>query len=377
MSDNARSSKKSGLSVGILAWNSENRLRELLDHVYGFADEVVVGVDEASTDGTLEVAKSCADVVFRFQHTGIAAPVRMLLLEHANRDWLLVLDCDERMDEQFGGLIREFLNSEYTHFWFPRKWIVSLRPPRYLRGEPWFPDWQLRLLRNDRSLVWHSPRVHSYYQVMGQAAFEARTSILHFERITTSPDERTAKLIRYRESGSIAATEQIYGPIDQWKPVVLPQTPLNNSRLAPKNPSLTLPETREAMAKNALPPWGATLRVSMPAELESGQRTLADVTATNTGKLAWFPKGLDLWPFLNISYHILDASDRVKLWDGDRTAIGRIVKPDQTGTFLASFTAPKNVGQYLVEWDMVSEGECWFAQNGSSTTRVPVRVTRS
>ena len=36
--------------------------------------------------------------------------------------------------------------------------------------------------------------------------------------------------------------------------------------------------------------------------------------------------------------------------------------------------APATPGRYLIEWDMVSEGACWFAQCGSEAARVPLHV---
>jgi hypothetical protein len=37
-------------------------------------------------------------------------------------------------------------------------------------------------------------------------------------------------------------------------------------------------------------------------------------------------------------------------------------------------TVPAEPGSYILELDMVHEGVTWFAQRGSSTLRIPVRV---
>jgi hypothetical protein len=361
--------------VGILAWNAEKQLPDLLTHVRGFADEIVVGVDNASTDGTFEAASSCADVVFRFQHTGVSGPAHMLLLDYVSRDWLLVLDSDERMDEHVASIIPELLESEYTHYLFPRKLVVSLQPPRYVRGSPWFPDWQLRLLRNDRSLVWHNGSVHGQYQVMGLGCYETRTSILHFERLAISEEERAAKLQRYREHGSKLVTDRFDYSIDGriCELLELPRGLESNPSQA-RISTRVIPGILKVMVEGSLPPWGAALRVDMPREFSPGEQVFADATASNRGRLAWFQLGREPWPILNLSYHILDESERVILRDGDRTPILRVVNPGATASFLASFTAPNEPGKYLIEWDMVSEGECWFAQCKSSTMKVPITV---
>jgi hypothetical protein len=74
---------------------------------------------------------------------------------------------------------------------------------------------------------------------------------------------------------------------------------------------------------------------------------------------------------LYFSYHLFDDQGKVVLWDGDRTPVGRIVDPGEAAEFLVLFGAPETPGTYDVEWDMVSEGQCWFAETGSP----PVRST--
>ena len=102
------------LSVSITARDAEQRLALLLAEAKHYADEIVVGVDEASVDGTWEVAKSGADLVFAFTHTGDTSPARMAGLERARGDWDLFLDDDEGMDAAFPGLFEELLGAEHV-----------------------------------------------------------------------------------------------------------------------------------------------------------------------------------------------------------------------------------------------------------------------
>ena len=80
----------STLSVGILTRNSSGRLASLLRYVSDFRDEIVVGIVEDSDQETYEVACRLADVVFRFEHTGISGPARLLPLSFSSGDWHLV-----------------------------------------------------------------------------------------------------------------------------------------------------------------------------------------------------------------------------------------------------------------------------------------------
>ena len=48
---------------------------------------------------------------------------------------------------------------------------------------------------------------------------------------------------------------------------------------------------------------------------------------------------------------------------------------DEQVLVVATFQAPSLPGDYIIEWDMISEFECWFAECGSSTLRTRFHVT--
>jgi glycosyltransferase involved in cell wall biosynthesis len=89
------------LTLSVTTRDAEQRLALLLTEARRYADEIVVGVDRAATDGTWDVATSGADRVFGFVDDGTASPARLAGLERATCDWILFLDDDEGMDEAF------------------------------------------------------------------------------------------------------------------------------------------------------------------------------------------------------------------------------------------------------------------------------------
>ena len=50
-----------------------------------------------------------------------------------------------------------------------------------------------------------------------------------------------------------------------------------------------------------------------------------------------------------------------------RCPVTQFVSPGATALFLYTLNAPLSAGQYVLEFDLVSEGECWFADCGSAT----------
>jgi hypothetical protein len=362
------------LSVCILARSTRAGLERLLDEIDGMADEVVIGVDEASTDDTLALARRRADVIFRFEHVGPPVRARLLPLRHARGDWILALDEDEGLDGGFAALLPELVSHpRYTHYWLPRKWIVDLEPPTYLRAAPWFPDWQLRLFRNDPGRVWHPGLVHSGYRVMGPGCHEDRTAVLHYERLVLDSEAHEAKIEYYRRCGSEGRSESLYGPAAGRDRAALAPGPAQRSgrRLARRAGRL-VPGIEPVPTAPAAPPWRASLDVRMAPRAAGGASVLTEVVARNVGPLAWDAFGA--WPDLRLSYHVRRPEGDVVLWDGERFALPRVVEPGESARFLVVLAAPHEAGRYVIEWDLLSEAECWFADCGSATASAPLEV---
>ena len=200
------------LTVNILTRTSEDRLARLVSEISPFADEILIGVDASSTDGSYELACGLADVVYRFSLPGTLSPARMLVFDYATGDWILSLDDDESVEENFPAILPTLLaDASITHAWFTRKCIVSLDPYEYLYAPPWHVDFQLRLFRNDRRLVWKPDYIHSQYQVQGTGHVEERTSILHYEFLYNTHETRTRKLDMYRRTSGPSGVEY-YSP---------------------------------------------------------------------------------------------------------------------------------------------------------------------
>lgn len=80
-------------------------MRECLDCV-AFAEEVVV-VDDFSEDATAEIARERGAKVFRRAMAGDWGAQQTFAIEQATRDWVLLLDCDERVTPELAAEIRE------------------------------------------------------------------------------------------------------------------------------------------------------------------------------------------------------------------------------------------------------------------------------
>jgi hypothetical protein len=119
--------------------------------------------------------------------------------------------------------------------------------------------------------------------------------------------------------------------------------------------------------------WAARIEPRMPPTLVAGDWVYVEVVCTNEGTRTW--PAASPGATVNLGYHIRDRVGRVLMWDNERIALPHPVPPGATVRLQAMFRASYTPSDYMVEWDMVSEGECWFQERGSMTATVPLRVT--
>ncbi len=131
------------LSVTIIAWNEEERLRACLESV-AWADEILV-IDAESTDKTVEVAREFTDRIWVRTWPGFAAQ-KNFALDQATGEWVLSLDADERVTPELRARIGRIVraNGPADGYSIPRKNIFW---GAWVRHGGLYPDYQLRLFR--------------------------------------------------------------------------------------------------------------------------------------------------------------------------------------------------------------------------------------
>lgn len=100
------------ISVVLATKNEEGNIKECLESVKGLADEVIV-YDEASTDKTVEIAKTFGAKVTNYVHKTNFHETKEKAIEAAKSDWILQLDADERVTPKLKSEIKEVVNMSY------------------------------------------------------------------------------------------------------------------------------------------------------------------------------------------------------------------------------------------------------------------------
>ena len=131
------------LSVCIIACNEERDLPRCLASV-AFADEIVVVVDDRSSDST---GKLALEAGARVEHHRYAGNVEQknVALELATGEWILSLDADEAVTPALAERIRTVLEREEPGAVGFEVNRITWHLGRWIHHGEFYPDWQLRL----------------------------------------------------------------------------------------------------------------------------------------------------------------------------------------------------------------------------------------
>jgi len=161
------------LSVTVITWNEEERLRPCLESV-GWVDEIII-VDAESTDKTVQVAREFTDRIWIRPWPGFAVQ-KNFALEQAGGEWVLSLDADEQvmpdLRREIEGVIAR--GGPADGYALPRKNIFW---GAWVRHGGLYPDYQRRLFKRGRGRFVERA-VHESVEIQGSVG-RLRTPLLH------------------------------------------------------------------------------------------------------------------------------------------------------------------------------------------------------
>jgi glycosyltransferase involved in cell wall biosynthesis len=143
------------LSVAIITRNERANIADCLAGVT-WADEIVV-VDQASGDGTADVARNAGARVIDAPDWHGFGPQKNRAVDACTSDWILALDADERVTPPLHDeILAAIRRGEPQVFEIPRR---SSYCGRFMNHGGWSPDYVRRLFRRG-SARFSSDRVH-------------------------------------------------------------------------------------------------------------------------------------------------------------------------------------------------------------------------
>jgi glycosyltransferase involved in cell wall biosynthesis len=102
----------------MLTKDEEKFLEKALNSVKDIVDELII-VDTGSKDKTVEIAKKFTDKIFFKDFNDDFSELRNFSIEKATKDWILILDADEKISKKDLKKIKELIeNNEYLGYAF-------------------------------------------------------------------------------------------------------------------------------------------------------------------------------------------------------------------------------------------------------------------
>lgn len=184
------------LSVIVITRNEIVNIARCLESL-AFADEVLV-LDNASTDGTAELARKLGAQVSNSEHWPGFGPQKNKVLDLAKGDWVLSIDADERVTPELRDEILSIIAVTSHHFFaLPR---LSSYCGQFILHSGWHPDYVVRLFRRGKARF-SDDLVHERLLTQGPSA-KLKSPLIHL----SFPDFESVldKVNRYSTAGAVS-----------------------------------------------------------------------------------------------------------------------------------------------------------------------------
>ncbi|MEJ2142292.1 MAG: glycosyltransferase family 2 protein [Gammaproteobacteria bacterium] len=174
------------ISACIISFNEEQKIEDCLKSLQGVVDEIIV-VDSLSTDKTKQIASKYTDKIYDQEFLGHIEQ-KNLAVSKASHDWILSLDCDERLTEKLSNSILSITDrlDEADAYRMARKTFYVYRWLNHC----WYPDFKVRLF-NKHTARWGGVNPHDRVEVDGSNIVTLAGDLQHFSFNSISEHIRT------------------------------------------------------------------------------------------------------------------------------------------------------------------------------------------
>ncbi|MGB5396193.1 MAG: glycosyltransferase family 2 protein, partial [Gammaproteobacteria bacterium] len=133
------------ISACIISFNEEQKIEDCLRSLQPVVDEIII-VDSLSSDRTLEIARQYTNKIFDQKFLGHIEQ-KNFAVSKAENDWVISLDCDERLTPELQKSILTIKNrlDEHDAYCMARKTFYVYRWLNHC----WYPDTKTRLFNKN------------------------------------------------------------------------------------------------------------------------------------------------------------------------------------------------------------------------------------
>ena len=213
------------ISLCVISLNQEKYIFEFLKNVERFVDEIII-VDTGSIDNTLEIIKKFKCKLFNFEQKEKGMDeLRNFSLDKATKEWILVLDPDEKISERDFPKIRKLIeNNECVGYCLIQRqymneighsgWVASkddsYEESKFANG--WFENSILRLFKNDKRIRYRGiihETVDTSIKEIGKVCLTS-IPIHHFGAFDMASSGKADRNIELLKKGLTGTKEQFF-----------------------------------------------------------------------------------------------------------------------------------------------------------------------
>ncbi len=346
------------LSIYIATRNGSSRnppatFANLLQQFKELADELVVLVDDTSTDDTFEVAKRFTKHVYFFVHDPLFIEMLRQSFYRCTGDWIFIAEDDDKLSSRWTRAVFEKLMKmrSVTHYWVPTRYLVS--EDRYLSTAPYIGHFSALLYRNIESIAVLPSKLHQQIAFAGEPAYLAGlyTDAMNFA--WHSREAREAKLRTYDE-----AYDEWGTGFDQTRFYLYEDYYFETRRIDDSTEPAVMEPVRESNAA-----FGIHMRIlDVPAKMTIRQTYWITVRIVNNSHRALLPQSEFVrWGSLALGYTWLPESEK----DSEpciRTPFPAKILPGHQHDALVRVKAPPTAGKRRLQIDILEENNVWVSQ---------------
>jgi len=354
------------------------------------ADEIVICVDSRVDEDLLWPLYPVATRLLRVKHSHPFFNTTQWFHDVAKHQWVFHIDGDEVPSQaliRWLGTLRQF-EDRITHAYVERRWLWP-EPSRYLVGEPWRQDPQLRLSPRELRLMGWRPGLHDTVEVVGPGIMRPEC-LYHLDLIERTLTERREKVERYDQLArdvlpgfDQTINSAYYLPEDRVQELETKPVPAEDLEIirkvieAGRQPqvrktgrSISVVDAQQVL-KEQRGDFDDAAKLSISLELPStelfcipGQQIRIFVLASNTGltPLALYngTSGVAIgWTFSESGTP-----------DDGRSSLSIQLRPGESVNVSCVVTAPTIPGSYRLRFGAVDEGRRWLDASASCDVKV-------
>lgn len=306
-------------------------------------DELVVVVDDTTSDDTFDVAKEVTPNVHLFVHDPLFIEMHRQAFSRCRGDWIFAADDDDRLSSNwtrplFDALMR---NRPVTHYWVPTRYLVDAQT--YISTAPYIGHFSVQLFRNIESIAVLPRNLHQQLAIAGEPVYLCGLWMDAMNFAWHDRASREAKLAIYEEAHDEAHTN-----FDQRRFYLYEDYYFETEAVEDERDAAVL---QQASAESGP---GVSVRIlRAPIKMTVGQTYWVAVRLINNSARVLLPQSEFIrWGQLSLSYRWNHGESTPQ---DPQTPFPARIAPGFQHDALVRVKAPSSPGSYALSIDILEE----------------------